>query len=218
MVRVLGLLNVPQYNGLEAVVTSVGVERITVYLLGVYKGKMLKIKPENAQPLIRTPEELQSKFEKIQELTAKQIDSSTMSYRVQLKLTGDKHINTVITCYTLATAYMKTFRKRDTSEALDLLFKANRIRLRIGDDHAERTEVFPQLIKEAKTALLEFDGPDVLSPIPSFWPPTSREQDEESMAAVYSALKKRNGTAHVSSDMILHCIRKIHWLNSNFQF
>jgi len=207
MIRVEGLVNAPQYNGLEAVVLRVGAERIEVFLLEGYTDKVIKIKPANALPLIRDASELLPKFQKIQELTAKQIESSIISYELQLQKSGDRHINTAVTCYTLGTAYMKTLRKEDTEKALQLLIKADKIRMRIGDNHVERAIYFPQLITEAREALHEFETDGVLSPVTCCWAPSSRNQDAETLGELFDSLQQRIGSSTVSSDAMLDCLR-----------
>jgi len=207
-VLVAGLKHGLEYNGHEAVVVAVGTVRITVRLMsGCHYDKMLKIKHENAQPLIRTPVELLTKFVKIQELTAKQIHSSNTSYKSQLDLTGAKHINTAITCYTLATAYMKTYCQEDMRKALELMTQANRIRVRIGDTHTERSDAFPQITKEIQSALVDFDKPGFLSAMPCCWPATSRRQDKKDMRQLFCALQARSPDRIVSSECMVQCLR-----------
>ena len=207
-VRVAGLASKVEYNGLEAVVLEVGAVRITVRLLaGCYENKVLNIKHENAQPLIHTAAELQAKFERIQKLTTMQIHSSTRSYEIQLDMTGARHINTAITCYTLATAYSKTYCQKDMRKALELITKANRIRVRIGDTHAERSDVFPELTKELQGALVDFDKPGFLSSVPCCWPATSRRQDKKDMRQLFVALQARSPNRTVSSEGMLEYLR-----------
>ena len=169
--------------------------------------KLLKIKPENAQPFIRTAAELQTTFTKIQQLTAAQIKSSARSHKIQLNLTGEKHINAAISCYTLATACMKTYRPQDMREALVLLKKAESIRRKIGDEHVERSQVFPAIIGEAEEALLDFSRPDCLSPVPCCWSASSREQDKEDMRKFFTTLQARhNNRTHMPSNEMLHSL------------
>ena len=207
-VRVSGLQMAPQYNGLEAVVQKVGTERITVVLLWEGAHKTIRIKPAHATPLICTPADLLAKCEKLQQLTALQIQSSTVSNEMQFKMTGDKHYNSVITCYTLASAYMKTFARDDTMTALNLFLKANSIRLRMQDEYIESAYYcIPQLIQEARDALEVFDIPGVLSPMLCCWPPSSRDQDEKNMESLFVALQTRIDNTTVSSEAMLDCLR-----------
>ena len=206
-VRVTGLQNSPQYNGLEAAVRKVGTKRLTVVLLGEYLHKNIKIKPENAGPLLRTPADVCAKTEEIQQLTALQIKSSTASNALQLKTSGDKHINSAITCQTLATAHLKMFAQDNTTTALKLLLKANRIRLRIEDENEEKAQTLTNLIREARNLLTEFETPGFLSPVTCCWPPTSREQDEANMGQLFVALQERAGNHPVSSEAAEHCLR-----------
>jgi len=241
-VRICGLLNQPQYNGFEAMVTHVGTDLLTVCLQGWrYEGELRNIKPENIQPFLRTAAELQTTFKKIQggrdedklikikpqnakpmictaadlqttfaeiqQLTAAQIKSSAKSHEIQLGLTGDKHVNAAITCYTLATAYMKTYHPQDTRKALELLNKADFIRRKIGDEHVERSKVFPALIKEAEQALADFEGPDFLSPVPCCWPASSRKQDEQDIRQLFSKLQTRhNNRTYIPYTDTLHSL------------
>jgi len=241
-VRICGLLNQPQYNGFEAMVTHVGTDLLTVCLQGWrYEGELRNIKPENIQPFLRTAAELQTTFKKIQggrdedklikikpqnakpmictaadlqttfaeiqQLTAAQIKSSAKSHEIQLGLTGDKHVNAAITCYTLATAYMKTYHPQDTRKALELLNKADFIRRKIGDEHVERSKVFPALIKEAEQALADFEGPDFLSPVPCCWPASSRKQDEQHIRQLFSKLQTRhNHRTYIPYTDMLHSL------------
>jgi len=241
-VRIGGLLNKPQYNGFEAVVTHAGTHFLTVCLQGwryedevlnikpenvqpflrtaaevrttfekIQGGrdvdKLLKIKPENAQPFIRTAAELQTTFEKIQQLTAAQIKSSAKSHEIQLGLTGEKHINAVITCYTLATAYMETYRPQDMRKALELLNKADLIRRKIGDENVERSANYPAIIRHVEEALADFEKPGFLSPVPCCWPASSRKQDTQDIRQLFTALQARhNHSTHVSSNDMLHSL------------
>jgi len=207
MVRIAGLQRQTQYNGVEALVMDVGTTRITVCLQsGGDANKLLKIKPENAHPLIDTPAALHAKFQKIQQLNEMQIDSSTKSHQVQLKMTGKKHVNAAITSYTLALAYMQSNRPKPTLQALELLKEANVIRLKIRDQHVERARDFPLVTKAVEDAVADFKRPDFLSAMPCCWPASSRRHDKKDMRQLFSALQART-TGTVSSEAALHCLR-----------
>ena len=206
-VRVAGLQNKPEFNGLEGVVVKVGALRIVVRL---HNDKELKLKPENVQPLIPTAAKLQELILKIQEIAQERIASSKEAYRIQIKVTGVKHVNTAVSCYALATAYMKTWKPADTGEAVALLIKADKIRLHVGDERHDTKNIYSNALSEAKVALARFDEVGRLSAVPCCWFPTSPQEDKEHMSQLFAGLQVRDGkrgSPSMSSEVMYQGLR-----------
>jgi len=208
-VRVAGLQNKLEYNGLQGIVVKEDALRLVVRL-DRHNDKELKLKPENAQPLIPTLAKLKEQFQKIQDLQQEQIASSKEAHCIQLKAHGVKHINNAITCRALGAAYSNTFRPIEAGEAVALLIKADRIRLRVGDEDTDTALDFSMCLQNLKAELARFDEVGVLSAMPCCWPCSSRQDDEKQMAMLFAGLQVRDGkkgSPSMSTDMMQQGLR-----------
>jgi len=191
-VLVQGLQTQLQYNGIEGVVVEMHALRMRVRL-DTLNNKELMLKPENVCPLLLTALKLQEQLQKLHDLAQERIASSKEVHRIQIKVKGVKHVNTAIACETLGVAYLVTGRPADTGLGVSLLIQADKIRRRIGDDDKDWARVLSQILSAAQAVEARFDEANVLSAVPCWWAPTSRQEDETRMAQLFAGLQARNG-------------------------
>jgi len=190
-VLVEGLQKKPQYNGCEGVVVKMNGLRMRV-CLDVHDKQEMMLKPENVCPLFPTAEKLQGQMLKLQKLVLEQMTSSKECHRIQIKVTGAKHTNTIITIQTLAHAYFSTNKPVETGLALELLIQADKINRRMGVDDQDEVQL-SRALSEVQAAQAQFDKGGVLSAVPCCWHPTSQQEDEMYMAQLFAVLQERNG-------------------------
>jgi len=191
-VLVEGLQKQQQYNGIEGVVVEMEALRMCVRL-DTLDNKRLMLKPENVCPLFPTALKLQEQLMKMHDLAQEHIASSKEVHRIQIKVKGVKHVNTAIACETLGLAYLETGRPADTGLAVSLLIQADKIRRRVGVDDNDRALSISKSLSAAQEIRARFDEGGVLSAVPGFWLPTSRQDDETQMARLFAGLQARDG-------------------------
>jgi tetratricopeptide (TPR) repeat protein len=191
-VLVAGLQKNQQYNGIEGVVMKTNAPRLRVRL-HAFDNKEIMLKPENVCPLFPTAPKLQEQLLKLHDLAQERIASSKEDHRIQIKVTGVKHVNAAIACQNLGTAYLETYRLAETGLAVSLLMQADKIRRRVIDGDKDMALSMSQNLSAAKAAQARFDEAGVLSAMPCCWPPTSRREDETHMAQLFFGLQARNG-------------------------
>jgi len=191
-VLVEGLQKQQQYNGIEGVVMKLEALRMRVRL-DTLDNKVLMLKPGNVCPLLPTALKLQQQLQKLNDLAHECIASSKELHRIQIKVKGVKHVNTAITCQTLGAAYLATGRPDDIGLGVSLLIQADKIRRRVCDDDKDLAIGISETLSAAKTAQARFDEGGVLSAMPCFWLPTSRQGDEIRMVRLFAGLQARNG-------------------------
>jgi len=76
-----------------------------------------------------------------------------------------------------------------------MLTKAVRILRRIVDDDDPDLLYSSTGLEQAHAALARFEEPGVLSALPCWWQPTSRQEDEAEMASVFAALHRATGSS-----------------------
>ena len=102
-VRVDGLQNYPQHNGLEGVVfKQENDSRVCVRL--DQNNHELRLKLQNARPLVATADERKVLYTQLQDLADEGIASNTEYLRLQVKTHGVKHVNTARAHYSLGLA------------------------------------------------------------------------------------------------------------------
>jgi len=196
-VLVEGLQRKLEYNGLKgAVVTSdvAGDSRICVRL--DQGSKELRLKLENVRPLIATLEQRQEQYGQLRNLSDEAIASCKENLRIQVHVAGVKHVNTGFAYLNLGLVYSDTYKPAETREGVAMLTKAVRIMRRFFDDDDDpRLLEYSPYLKKAQAALVRFEEPGVLSALPCWWEPTSRQEDETEMASVFAALHRATGSS-----------------------
>jgi len=157
--------------------------------------KELRLKPENVRPLIPTFEQRQEQYGQLQDLVDEAIANGKENLRIQVHVAGVKHLNTGIAYCNLGFLYLDPYKPVETREAVAMLTKALRILRRLVDDDDPRLLQISTRLKEAHAALARFEEPGVLSALPCWWPPTSRQEDEAEMASVFAALQCATGSS-----------------------
>jgi len=200
-VLVKGLQMKPQFNGLEGVVVGMDGLRIGVRLetLDNNNLKEVMLKPEDVCLLVSTAAKVQELFCRMQDLIQECIANSIEFHRIQLKVTGTKHIIAAIACHFMGFAYLATGKPAETRLAVQLLSQAHKILRRVG--HAQDDALlFSKALSEAKALEAQFDEVGVLSAMPCCWKATSRDDDETHMSMLFAALQERNGnTLHYAA-------------------
>jgi len=191
-VLVEGLQKQQQHNGIEGVVVEIDALRMRVRL-DMLDNKELMLKSENVCPLLPTAPKLQEQLMKLHDLAQERIASSKEVHRIQIKVKGVKHVNTGIACETLGLAYLMKGRPADTGLAVSLLIQADKIRRRVGADDKDMALWILQNLSAAQASQARFDEGRVLSAVPYWWLPTSRQDDETKMARLFAGLQARNG-------------------------
>jgi len=209
-VLVEGLQGKPEYNGLEGAVVSskiAGDLRICVRL--DQGSKELRLKPENVRPLVATCEQRQEQYRQLQGLVDEVIAISKEHLRIQVHVAGVKHFNTGLAYHNLGLVYLNTYKSAETREAVAMLTKAVRILRRFVHDDDPRLLTYLALLKQAHASLAQFEEPGVLSAMPCWWKPTSRQEDEAAMAGVFAALHRTTGSSsrNVSSEAMEEGLR-----------
>ena len=209
-VLVEGLQGKPEYNGLEGAVVSskiAGDLRICVRL--DQGSKELRLKPENVRPLVATCEQRQEQYRQLQGLVDEVIAHSKEHLRIQVHVAGVKHFNTGLAYHNLGLVYLNTYKPAETREAVAMLTKAVRILRRFVHDDDPRLLTYLALLKQAHASLAQFEEPGVLSAMPCWWKPTSRQEDEAAMAGVFAALHRTTGSSsrNVSSEAMEEGLR-----------
>ena len=110
-------------------------------------------------------------------------------------MAGVKHVHTGLAYFNLGVDYLDTYKPTETREAVAMLTKAVRILRRIVDDDDPRLLNSSTGLKQAHAALARFEEPGVLSALPCWWQPTSRQEDEAEMASVFAALHRATGSS-----------------------
>jgi len=136
---------------------------------------------------------LQEQLMKLHDLAQERIASSKEVHRIQIKVQGVKHVNTGIACETLGLAYLMKGRPADTGLAVSLLIQADKIRRRVGADDKDMALWISQNLSAVQASQARFDEGRVLSAVPYWWLPTSRQDDETKMARLFAGLQARNG-------------------------
>jgi len=213
-VLVEGLQNQAQYNGLKGVVLSEAVDsRLCVRL---YQDNMdLRLKVENVRPLIVMPDERKVLYAQLQDLTDEQIVSSREYLRIQLKVKGVKHFNTAVAHNNLGIALSKTYKPYEMLEAVAMLTKAAKSMRRVAADDDPHVLQFSQTLKETQETLTRFEEDGVLSALPCWWHPSSRQEDAAKMALVFTSLHDTFGSDNtsISSETMQHGLRMHGLLN-----
>jgi len=204
-----GLQNYPQHNGLEGVVfKQENDSRVCVRL--DQNNHELRLKLQNARPLVATADERKVLYTQLQDLADEGIASNTEYLRIQVKTHGVKHVNTARAHYSLGLALARTHRNAEVCEAIQMLTRAGKILRRVAAEDDPLILTYAQALERAQTALVVFEEPGVLSALPCWWPPTSRKQDEAAMARLFTALWARHGSsssASISSEMMQQGLR-----------
>ena len=90
-------------------------------------------------------------------------------------------------------ACMPTEKPANTGQAVNLLIQADKIRRRVGDDDKHLALSISLDLSAAQAAQARFDEAGVLSAMPCCWPPSSRHDDQATMARLFAGLQARNG-------------------------
>ena len=206
--RVEGLKNQTQWNGLEGVVLKqAGGSRVCVRL--DQDNKDFRLKLENVYLLVATVDERKELFAQLQDLAEEAITSQTESLRIQVKVKGTKHVNTACDYYNLGSAFARTDKPAETRKAVSLLTKACKILRRVAATNSPDLLKYRQALEHAEVVLARFDEAGVLSAMPCWWPPTSRQEDEVEMAELFASLHRADGSgsASISSELMQQELR-----------
>ena len=103
-------------------------------------------------------------------------------------------MNTGVAYCNLGRVYLSTYKPAETREAVAMLTTV-RILPRYGDDDDPRLLHSSTGLKQAQAALGRFEEPGVLSAMPCWWQPTSRQEDEAEMARVFATLHRAAGSS-----------------------
>jgi len=206
-IRVQGLQNHQQYNGLEGVVLIQNGDSHVCVCLDP-DNTQLHLKLQNILPLVPTAIECKELCTQIQDLADEEITSKREYLRIQMKVKGIKHVNTAFAHHSLGCALKKTHKPAETCEVVALLTKAGKILRRVAADDNPRLLTYPQVLEEAQVALAQFNEAGVLSAIPCWLRPTSRQQDETAMPVIFMAVQvSSSGSESVLSDLMQQGLR-----------
>jgi len=164
-VRVEGLQNQLQYNGLEGVVLKE--ESDSHVRICLDQGNMvLHLKMQNVHPLLVTEELLQGltqqqitsvkelsliamedarkeMYIQLQDLTHERITSMKECLRIQVKVKGIKHVNTACAHHNLGLASMRTYKPDETRELVAMMNKAIMNQVAADGDLTRRAKRLP---------------------------------------------------------------------------
>jgi len=193
-VRVEGLQNQAQYNGLEGVVLKQEDDsRVCVRLDQDKKQKL-----ENVRMPCATVDERKEMYAQLQDLVHEEVTTSKELLRIQVQVAGVKHFNTAAAYFTLGLVYLQTSKVAETREAVANITKAIRLLRRVVDD--DDTLVLTGLkmvkgLKMAQDSLARFEEAGVLSAMPCLLPASSRLEDEKDMERVFASLHDTTGSS-----------------------
>jgi len=208
-VRVEGLQNHPQHNGMAGVVIEqAGDTHVSVRLHE--DSKQLRLRLANVCPLIATADERKDMYTTIRNLSDEEIASSKEFLRIQVKTKGAKHLNTAGAHHHLGLALQRTLKPAETREAVEMLNKGSKILSRVAEDDDPRLLEFSRALETAQTALSRFTEVGVLSALPCWWPPTSRLEDEAYMSELFAEVQDgvdSSESASMSSDAMQQELR-----------
>ena len=198
-VLVEGLQGKPEYNGLKGAVVSskiAGDLRICVRL--DQGSKELRLKPENVRPLVATCEQRQEQYRQLQGLVDAVIAISKENLRMQVHVAGVKHVSTGLAYHNLGLVYLHTYKPAETREAVAMPTKAGWILRRFVHNDDPRLLKSATVLEQAHAALARFEEPGILSALPCWCKPSSRQEDEAEMAGVFAALHRATGSSSCS--------------------
>jgi len=169
-----------------------------------------QLRLQNARPLVATADEGKVLYTQLQDLADEGITSNTEYLSIQLKTHRVKHVNTARAYYSLRLALARTHRNAEVCEAIQMLTRAGEMLRRLPAEDDPFILTYAQALERAQTALVVFEEPGVLSALPCWWPPTSRKQDEATMARLFAELwacHGRSSSASISFEMMQQGLR-----------
>jgi len=209
-VMIHSLQNQPEYNQLQGVVIQIAADKRVCVRMNEDMQE-LRFKPENVRPLVALDEQRRLIYITLQDLADEGMACGKENLRIQLKLTGVKHVNTATAYFNLGSDYMATYRPAETREAVAMITKAERIMRRVAGDDDPRLLRILMGLSTAQRALARFEKEDgVLSAAPCWWPATSRQQDEAFMSKMFVPLHRAialDGSPYLPADFVEQVLR-----------